>query len=127
MIAWDTTMTDKRTLKRQYLDTKIRSGVYAIRNLATGQALVAGSANVQAALNRHRFELRLGQHRNAQLRRDWAEHGEASFVFEVLDTVKHREEPEFNPERELEALVSLWRQEIPCQGQLGYEDTENER
>jgi hypothetical protein len=115
-------MTDKQTLKRQYLETKTRAGVYAIRNQITGRALVAGSTNVQGTLNRHRFELRFGQHRNAELAQDWAKHGEASFIFEVLDIVKPSEDPAFDTARELEALLDLWRQEIPCMAERGYGD-----
>ena len=112
--------TDRQALKRGYRDVPTRAGVYAIRNLATGRALVAGSTDVQGALNRHRFELARGAHRNARLRRDWDDHGEASFVFEVLDRVKPRDEPGFDPERELEALVELWRAEVACDGDRGY-------
>lgn len=114
-------MTNRQTLKRQYLETTTRAGVYAIRNQATGRALVAGSADVQGTLNRHRFELRYGQHRNARLAQDWAEHGEASFLFEVLDMVKPADAPAFDAAQELEMLVSLWRQEVPCDGDCGYE------
>jgi len=115
-------MTNKKTLKRQYLETKTRAGVYAIRNQITGRALVAGSTNVQGTLNRHRFELQHGQHRNARLAHDWVEYGEASFFFEVIDMVQAGEDPAFNAAQELEMLVSLWRQEIPCVGELGYDE-----
>jgi hypothetical protein len=115
-------MTNNKTLKRQYLETTTRAGVYAIRNKITGRALVAGSTNVQGTLNRHHFELRYGQHRNATLAQDWVEHGETSFLFEVLDRVKPSEDPAFNAAQELEMLVSLWRQEIPCLGALGYDE-----
>lgn len=54
-------------------------------------------------------------------RRDWREHGEASFVFEVLDRVKPRADQAFDAAREPENLVALWRQGIPCQGEAGYE------
>ncbi|WP_309376402.1 GIY-YIG nuclease family protein [Rhodoferax sp.] len=119
-------MTNHKTLKRQYLETKTRAGVYAIRNRITGRALVAGSTNVQGTLNRHRFELRYGQHRNTRLAQDWVEHGETSFLFEVLDMVKPNGDPAFNATQELELLVSLWRQEIPCLGELGYGDSRSE-
>ena len=115
-------MTNKQMLKRQYLETKTRAGVYAIRNKITGRALVAGSMNAQGTLNRHRFELRYGHHRNARLAQDWAEHGETTFLFEVLDMVKPSEDPAFNAAQELEMLVTLWRQEIPCVGELGYDE-----
>ena len=113
-------MTHQKALKRQYLETTSRAGVYLIRNQLTGRALVDGSANVEGALNRHRFELRIGQHRNAALAQDWLQHGEAHFHFEVLDRVKPRDDPAFNATQELATLVSLWRQEIPCAGEHGY-------
>jgi len=113
-------MTNKQTLKRQYLETATRAGVYAIRNQITGRALVAGSSDVQGTLNRHRFELRYGQHRNATLAQDWAAHGETSFLFEVLDMVKPGDDPAFDAAQELDMLVSLWRQEVPCDGERGY-------
>ena len=118
-------MTSNKTLKRQCLETKTRAGVYAIRNKITGRALVAGSTNVQGTLNRHHFELRYGKHRNAKLAQDWVEHGETNFLFEVLDMVKPSEDPAFNAAQELEMLVSLWRQEIPCCGELGYDEPRN--
>lgn len=108
-------------LKQQYLETKIRAGVYAISNLVTGRVLVAGSTNVQGVLNRHRFELRQGIHRNPRLSQEWSLHGESSFKFEVLDMLKPHEDMAFDVARELEELVALWRQEIPCQGERGYE------
>jgi hypothetical protein len=119
-------MTNKKTLKRQYLETKTRAGVYAIRNQITGRALVAGSTNAQGTLNRHRFELQHGLHRNARLAQDWVECGETSFFFEVIDVVKPSEDPAFNVAQELEMLVSLWRQEIPCGGDLGYDEPRSE-
>jgi hypothetical protein len=114
-------MTDKRMLKQQYLETKTRAGVYAIRNLVTGRVLVAGSGDVQGALNRHRFELRQGTHRNRLLRQDWSQHGESSFTFEVLDMVKPTEDGAPDVARELKDLLDLWRQEIRCEGEQDYE------
>ena len=119
-------MTNNKTLKRQYLETKTRAGVYAIRNQITGLALVAGSTNAQGTLNRHRFELQHGQHRNPRLAQDWVAHGEANFLFEILDMVKPNEDPAFNAAQELDMLVSLWRQEVPCYGELGYDDMRSE-
>lgn len=117
-------MTNKQAWKRQYLATTSRAGVYAIRNQITGRALVAGSTNAQGTLNRHYFELRHGLHRNPALMQDWLAHGEAHFVFEVLDMLKPSEGPAFNAAQELELLVSLWRQAIPCDGACGYDATE---
>jgi len=113
-------MNDKRTLKRQYREAGPRPGVYAIRHLASGRLLVDGSANPQAALNRHVFELRMKQHRQRALQADWDAGGEAVFVFEVLDVVAPRDEPGFDPARELQALVALWREELRAPADGGY-------
>jgi hypothetical protein len=50
----------------------------------------------------------------------------SNFLFDVLDMVKPSEDPAFNVARELEMLVSLWRQEIPCAGELGYDEPRSE-
>jgi hypothetical protein len=114
-------MTNNRILKQQYRDTKSRAGVYAIRNLVTGRALVAGSTNVEGALNRHRFELRQQSHRNTLLSHEWSLHGESSFQFEILDMVKPRDGMVLDVAHELAELVALWRQEIACDGERGYD------
>jgi hypothetical protein len=119
-------MTNNKTLKRHYLETKTRAGVYAIRNRITGRALVAGSTNAQGTLNRHLFELQHGQHRNARLAQDWVAYGETNFLFEILDMVQPNEDPAFNAPQELDMLVSLWRQEIPCLGALRYDEPRSE-
>src|SRR4051794_15434675 len=117
-------MPDKRELKRQYREAGPRPGVYAIRHLASGHVLVDGSANPLAALNRHRFELRMKQHRNRALQRDWnaggEAGGEAAFAFDVLDRLKPllpatddpAYDPALDPARELQALIGMWREEL---------------
>lgn len=114
-------MSDKRALKQQYLEVKSRAGVYAINNLVTGRLLVASSKDVQGALNRHRFELRQGTHRNRLLRADWAAHGPSSFTFEVLDMVKPDADTAADITRELDELLTLWRQETACEGECDYQ------
>jgi hypothetical protein len=107
-------------LKQQYLEDKSRAGVYAITNLTSGRVLVGGSMDVQGALNRHRFELRQGTHRNKLLSKEWALHGESNFCFDVLDLVKPTDDASFDVARELNDLVSMWRQEL-LQGKDDYE------
>jgi hypothetical protein len=120
-------MTSNKALKQQYLDAGTRAGVYAIRNRISGRAIVAGSMNAEGALNRHRFELRCGSHRNAQLAQDWRQLGEASFSFEVLDMVQADSDPAFDVAVELASLTALWREELACTGASGYGDPGSER
>lgn len=102
----------QRALTRQYKSSPPPMGVYAIRNLATGRVVVRGSLNLPGAMNRVRFELGLRQHRDRALMDDWLRHGEANFRFEVLDTIKPREEPGFDYTSELQAMLTLWTEEL---------------
>lgn len=99
-------------LKRQYKEAHPPMGVYAIRNLVTGQCYVQASMNVEAAMNRDRFELGFNGHRNAALQRDWLAHGADHFRFEVLDLLKKREAPDFDYKAELASTLVLWREEL---------------
>ena len=87
-------------------------GIFAIRNLATGRMLVDQSTNLSGSFNRHRTELLLGTHRNKALMTDWGIHGDAGFVFEVLQKIDERAEPDFDYKAELERLLAHWRAQV---------------
>jgi hypothetical protein len=110
----------RRALARKYKDTVLPAGVFVIRNTLSGRVYVAGSLDVEGAMNRARFELGLRSHRNKALVRDWAEHGAAHFSFEVIDRVKERDDPAFDRASELEKLLALWREELQCRSDKGY-------
>ena len=111
---------DRRALSRQYKEAPPPMGVYAIRNVVNQRVYVDASPNPQGTLNRHRFELELKGHRNRALQQDWNVHGAANFRLEVIDTLKKSEDPAFDEKAELAALLSMWRQELQCDGALGY-------
>jgi hypothetical protein len=114
-------LEQQRALKQSYRDNPVPSGVFAIRHLATGRVLLGASANLDGALNRHRFELRMGGHRNRALQADWLAGGEAAFSFEVVDTVKARpDDPSFDREAELAVLFELWSHEYASRGTPRY-------
>lgn len=110
----------RRTLVRKYKDTVRPAGVFVIRNTLNGRVYVAGSLDIEGAMNRARFELGLRSHRNKALVRDWVEHGAAHFSFEVIDRVKERDDPAFDRTEELDKLLGLWREELQCDGDKGY-------
>lgn len=95
-------------------------GIYAVRNLATGRMLLDRSANTTAALNRHRAQLRFGQHRIAALQEDWHEQGETAFVFEVLERIEERADPAFDYDTELARLLEAWRARVPAGSDASY-------
>lgn len=106
--------TDKRALTRQYKEAPPAGGVYVIRNLADPRRVYVGaSLNLDGAMNRDRFELKLKGHRHPRLSEDWARCGAESFRFEVVDALKPRpDDPAFDPKAELAALFELWTEEF---------------
>lgn len=110
----------RREMTRQYKESPPAMGVYAIRNLATGQLCLGTSLNLDGAMNRDRFELNQKVHRNKALLKDWLALGPEAFAFEVVDTLKRRDEPGIDYKPELAALLALWTEEFTQRGLLGY-------
>ncbi|WP_233261746.1 GIY-YIG nuclease family protein [Vitiosangium sp. GDMCC 1.1324] len=107
-------------LKRAYKEKPPPMGVFAIRNLANGKVLVGSGLNLPGALNRVRFELSCGMHRNRALQEDWQRLGADSFSFEQLDVLPPTEEPREDPKEELRVLESLWLDRLRPYGEAGY-------
>lgn len=106
---------------RPYKDFEPVMGVWIIRDTVNGKALLGASLHAVAALNKHVFGLRLGQHRNAALQRDWREHGEAAFTTDVLHVLERREgRGERDYLHELAELEQLWLHELKPFGEAGY-------
>lgn len=99
----------RRAAARQARDAFPPMGVYAIRDRESGQVLLGASRNVHAALNRARFELRMRSHPNRTLQAGWDRSGAERFVFEVLEMVKERDDPDFDYASELQALEAFHR------------------
>ena len=99
---------DKKTLTREYKESRRPMGIYRIRNTANGKLLVGASVDLTSILNRHQWDLRMGGHRNRELQKDWAEFGAEAFEFEILDTLTSPEQPNYDPKDDLRALEELW-------------------
>jgi hypothetical protein len=85
-------------------------GIYAIRDRASSHLLLGASRNVHAALNRARFELRMGKHADHLLQAAWHRSGVDGLAFEVLELVKEREDADFDYGGELKALEQIYRE-----------------
>ena len=85
-------------------------GIYAIRDRASGHLLLGASRNVHAALNRARFELRMGKHADRVLQAECNRSGVEGLAFEVLELVKEREDEGFDYAGELKALEQIHRE-----------------
>lgn len=100
----------RRLVARQARDAFPPMGIYAIRDRASGHRLLGASRNVHAALNRARFELRMGKYADRVLQAAWNRSGEDGLGFEVLELVKERKDADFDYASELRALELVYRE-----------------
>ena len=112
--------TQQAALKAAYRQQAPALGIIALRHLPSGCTLLERSRNAPGALNRHRFELALGSHRNARLQADWRRDGEAAFRFDIIDTVMPSADPAFDADAELDALLALHLEQLQERGQPRY-------
>lgn len=118
-------MERKKELKQLYKETKTEAGVYQIKNTKNNKIFIGSSMNLKT-MNGKRFELRLGNHRNKMLQKDWKEFGEESFIFEVLEVLEKKEGKYFNANDELEKLEEKWFAKLKPYGERGYNQKKSE-
>ncbi|MFB9266166.1 GIY-YIG nuclease family protein [Bradyrhizobium erythrophlei] len=87
------------------------AGVFAIRCAATGEVWVGRALDLEKIQNRIWFSLRMGDHRNAELQRAWATHGEPSLSLETLERLKD-EELLYVRDTILKERVQHWRAQL---------------
>jgi hypothetical protein len=113
-------MTSRKDLKRAYKERKKHAGVFQIRNTVNGKILLGSSLNLEGVFNGHRFRLSLGRHPNTILQREWNVYGPDKFVFENLEIVKEKDDPNFVLDDELTLLEQIWLEKLRPFGERGY-------
>ena len=91
-----------------------------MKNTANGKILLGSSLNLEGPLNSHKFMLAIGKHRNAALQKEWNEYGPDKFVFEILEVVKVKDDPNFDVIVELTLLEQIWIEKLQPIGERGY-------
>ena len=112
--------TRQAALKAAYRQQAPALGIVALQHLPSGRTLLESSHNAPGMLNRHRFELNLGKHRHAALQADWRRDGATAFSCAVIDTLELPDDPAFDADAELGALLALYRTQWREQGQPLY-------
>ncbi len=110
----------RKELNKEYLERVKPAGIFQVKNIANGKVLLGSSLNLEGPLNRHRFMLRIGSHTNKALQKDWDEFGPDQFVFEILEEVKRKDDPNFNLKDELTLLEMIWLEKLQPLGERGY-------
>jgi group I intron endonuclease len=114
------TAKTRKELQREYKERPKPAGIFQVRNLANGKILLGSSLNLEGPLNSHKFMLKIGRHRNEALQQDWDKFGERKFVFEVIEVVKVKDDPDFNVTSELSLLEQSWLEKLQPFGDKGY-------
>jgi len=91
---------------------KIPMGVFQIKNIKNNKVLIDHSIDMESKWNRHKMELKFGNHRNRSFQEDWNEYGEENFVFDVLSELKNRENENININKELKTLQDMVTEEL---------------
>tara|TARA_Y100001968_G_C19415688_1_gene748880 strand:+ start:569 stop:910 length:342 start_codon:yes stop_codon:yes gene_type:complete len=105
-------MKTKKELKEAYKQMVFPMGVFQIKNLTNGKFLVDNSIDMQAKWNRHKMELKFGNHKNKELQKDWNNMGESNFVFEIISELKPNEEKISNYTKDLLDLQHMVMEEM---------------
>jgi hypothetical protein len=113
-------MQRRKEIHREYKERVKPSGVFQIKNRANGKVLLGSSLNLEGPLNKHRFMLKVNNHPNKELQKDWNELGPAQFTFEILETVQISDNPNFNLKDELTLLEEIWLEKLQPFGERGY-------
>ncbi|MCL4296622.1 MAG: GIY-YIG nuclease family protein [Anaerolineae bacterium] len=120
-------MKTKKVLKQAYKEREKQAGVFQVKNTVNGKILLGSSLNLDGPLNRHKFMLTIGGHRNQVLQQEWNEYGPDKFIFEILEVVHVRDEPNFKLDEELRLLEEIWLEELQPFGERGYNTDTNIR
>jgi group I intron endonuclease len=107
---------DKSELKKAYKRTHRPMGVYRIHSAQNNTVYIGYSTDVHARINRHRAELKFGNHRNRQLQEAWNDLGESAFQFDVLDELEPEDDSRSDPVEELQVLEELWIRKLDKTG-----------
>jgi hypothetical protein len=110
----------RQDIKREYKERKKPAGVFQVKNTVNGKVLLRSSLNLEGPLNGHKFMLTIGRHQNEALQKDWNEYGPGKFVFEILEVVKVKDDPNFDLSAELALLEQIWLEKLQPFGERGY-------
>ena len=107
---------DRKAMAQEYKQTPRPAGIYRVRNTATGRCLLGASPNLPGIINRHRFTLNDGSHRDRELPSDWNALGESAFEFDVLDELELPDDPAYDPADDLTVLLQMWTAKLVAAG-----------
>lgn len=104
-----------------------KSGIYSITNLVTGKFYIGSAVDIGNRWAVHRLSLRKGRSGCGKLQNTWNKHGEASFVFEVIEFVKDKNKLIEKEQMYLDLLEPAYNIRKIADSCLGVKHTEQNR
>jgi hypothetical protein len=101
-------MIDKKKLKQEYKNRVPEKGIYAITNTKTGRTFLGSTLNLYNIVERSKLRLNTGSHQNERLRKDWKIYGEEAFSFQILETLKLKDDLAYDYDEDLQILEMIW-------------------
>lgn len=111
-----------KKLKEEYKLNPRPMGILLVRNSETDKVFLIASLDLPGALNRHKFQLKSGNHPNKQLQADWNHLGSNAFAFEIVDELAPRADSKLDYRAELTSLEDLWLEKLKPFGERGYNE-----
>ena len=113
-------MKSKKDLKREYRSSRPPMGVFVIRNTRNQRFQVRATLNLQAGMNRLKVEITPSTDPHLALLDDWKTMGPEAFEIRVLDELKPRDVPGWDPRDDLKELEAMWRERLIGEGGVPY-------
>lgn len=111
---------NRKELKKKYIDTIQPMGIYQVRNLINGKIFIQSAVDLNGKINSCKFQLSMGSHMNKILQADYDNMGAENFVFEILDSLKPKENIKMDYTKELKLLEHMWIEKLQPYGEQGY-------
>jgi hypothetical protein len=118
---------DRKEAKLQYKLSHRPMGVYQVRNTVNDKVWINSSLNLPGSFNGDRAKLSGTHHKSPKLVAAWKEFGEENFVWEILEEVFPRSEPDYDYKADLEFLEDLWLEKLEPYGENGYNERKKTR
>ncbi len=113
-------MKDKKKIIKEYKQSVQPMGIFQIRNLQNGKIFIGSSRNLNAALNRFKFDPEISCSVISRLKKDLKYYGADNFVLEIIDRLEPKKDPGYDYSEDLVELEQMWIDKLQPFGEKGY-------
>jgi len=111
----------KKELKEMYKQLKTDMGIFIIQSKSNNKYYLDTSQNLKGKMNRDRFQLEAGSHKNQELQKEWKQYSSDNFEIKVLENLKYdKDETKTDYSEELEIMKTIWEEKLLNQNMMPY-------